>query len=122
MVFRDAVEERRHALPDGLTLELLRLAPAAAAGAAPPRPPLLFVHGSYHGAWCFRERFLPYFSAAGYDCWAVSLRAQGGSDRGGLKVAGTLQSHADDLASVVAALPAAPVVIAHSFGGLLATK
>lgn len=123
MVFSDVVEERRHALPDGLQLELLHLPPATTtSAAASPRPPLLFVHGSYHAAWCFRERFLPYFSAAGYDCWAVSLRGQGGSERGSLKVAGTLQSHADDLASVVAALPAAPVVVAHSFGGLLATK
>lgn len=40
------------------------------------RPPLLCVHGSYHGAWCWAERFMPYFAARGYDVYAVSLRAQ----------------------------------------------
>ena len=85
-----------HTLPDGTRLELLHAPPAAAAAAAAaaaptPRPPLLFVHGSYHGAWCWRERFLPYFAAAGWDCYAVSLRGQGGSDREGLKVSGSLQ-------------------------------
>ena len=43
---------------------------------------------SYHGAWCWRENFMPYFSAAGYDCYAVSLRGQGGSERGNLKARG----------------------------------
>jgi pimeloyl-ACP methyl ester carboxylesterase len=68
---------------------------------------------------------MPYFAAAGYDCWAVSLRAQGGSGgregaRGG--VAGTLDTHASDLGSVVGALPGEPVMVAHSFGGLIAQE
>ncbi|KAL4445877.1 hypothetical protein ABPG77_009076 [Micractinium sp. CCAP 211/92] len=119
------VREQRHTLPDGVGLELLHL-PAAAASAS-PRPPLLFVHGSYHGAWCWRERWMPYFAAAGYECYAVSLRGQGGSDRKTpagepLKVSGDLDSLTDDLASVVAALPSPPVLVAHSFGALLAEK
>lgn len=71
---------------------------------------------------------MPYFAAAGYDCWAVSLRGQGGSDRappGGpqLKVSGDLDSLAADLAHVVAhSMPAPPVLVAHSFGALLAEK
>lgn len=36
--------------------------------------------------------------------------------------AGDLDSLTDDLASVVAALPAPPVLVAHSFGTLLAEK
>ncbi len=39
-----------------------------------PRPtPLLFVHG----AWCWAEHFLPYFSAKGYECHALSLWGHG---------------------------------------------
>ncbi len=41
-------------LPDGMALELLHL--PAAGGAPSTRPPLLFVHGSYHGAWCWQVR------------------------------------------------------------------
>lgn len=46
------VRENRHVLPDGMALELLHL--PAAGGAPSTRPPLLFVHGSYHGAWCWQ--------------------------------------------------------------------
>jgi alpha-beta hydrolase superfamily lysophospholipase len=70
-----------------------------------------------------QEHFQPHFSAAGYDSWAVSLRGQGGSDRVvGASVAGTLDSHATDLAEVVAQMDAPPVMVAHSFGGLIAQK
>lgn len=70
-----------------------------------------------------QERFQPYFAEAGYESWAVSLRSQGGSERQqGVKVAGTLDSHAADLAEVVQQLGAAPVMVPHSFGGLIAQK
>ncbi len=70
-----------------------------------------------------QEHFLPHFSQAGWDCYAVSLRGQGGSERPeGMKSGGSLASHADDLHSVVGSLPRAPVIIAHSFGGLLAQR
>lgn len=38
------------------------------------RPPLLFVHGSFHSAWCFAEHYMGYFNSLGYDCYSVSLR------------------------------------------------
>jgi pimeloyl-ACP methyl ester carboxylesterase len=121
------VRETMHTLPDGMKLEVLHLPAAGSAAPTSQRPPLLFVHGSYHGAWCWRERFMPYFSAAGYDCYAFSIRGQGGSDRKTpagepLKVSGDLASLTDDLADVVAALPSPPVVVAHSFGALLVEK
>lgn len=40
----------------------------------------------------------------------------------GASVAGTLDSHAQDLAEVVQEMGAAPVMVAHSFGGLIAQK
>ncbi|PNW83982.1 hypothetical protein CHLRE_04g213100v5 [Chlamydomonas reinhardtii] len=115
-----------HTLPDGKKLELLVQKAAAGSG----RPPLLFVHGSYHAAWCWQENFMPYFAARGYDTYAVSLRAQGGSDPApaGVSVAGTLDVHAADLASLVPAVAAssgggaAPVMLGHSFGGLIVQK
>lgn len=38
------------------------------------KPPILFIHGSYHSAWCFREHYLDYFSSLGHRCFAISLR------------------------------------------------
>ena len=34
--------------------------------------PLLFVHGGWHGAWCWDDHFLDFFAAAGYR--AVALK------------------------------------------------
>ena len=39
-------------------------------------PPLVFVHGSFHAAWCWAEHWLPFFSRAGFDCYALSLLGQ----------------------------------------------
>jgi len=41
--------------------------------------PLLFVHGAWHGAWCW-QNFLPYFAGHGYETHALSLRGHGRSE------------------------------------------
>ena len=106
-----------HQLPDGMKLEKIVVSPDENQRG----PPLLFVHGSYHGAWCWAEKWQPYFADRGYETVSISLRAQGKSERAeGMKYAGTLQTHADDLESVVRSMSSPPVMIAHSFGGLVA--
>ncbi len=64
---------------------------------------------------------MPFFTAEGYDSYALSFRGQGGSEGGGPDGgrSGSLRSCAEDVASVVASLPAPPVAVAHSFGGLV---
>jgi pimeloyl-ACP methyl ester carboxylesterase len=105
-----------HVLPDGTKLEVLRAHNVSNVS----RPPLLFIHGSYHGAWCYAEHFLPFFSALGYDAAALSLRGHAGSDApAGDAVAGTLRSHAEDVLSVAGTLGRSPVLVGHSFGGLV---
>ena len=42
--------------------------------------PVLFVHGMFHGAWCWEEHFLPYFAQRGYAAHALSLRGHVGSE------------------------------------------
>ena len=39
--------------------------------------PLLFVHGSWHGAWCWDEHLLDFFADKGYRAVALSLRGHG---------------------------------------------
>lgn len=108
-----------HVTPDGVKLELLRSSPAAQS----TRPALLFVHGSYHGAWCWAEHWLPHFAAVGYEAVALSLRGHGGSDAPAQPgaVAGTLSSHAADVLDVAATLGPV-IVVGHSFGGLVAQQ
>lgn len=84
-------------------------------------PPLLFVHGLGHGAWCFK----PWQQAArqrGYSSWALSLRGHGGS--GGQNDLGrtTLRDYEHDVLQVITRLPQPPVLIGHSLGALVVQR
>lgn len=94
------------------------------------KPTLLFLHGSFHGAWCWSENFFPYFTELGYPVAALSWRGTGGTFAGeGVKKV-KLGEHVEDLESLldqlesIVGLPSAsrPVVIAHSFGSLAVMK
>lgn len=58
-----------------MTLEIISKIPETENRPAP----LLFVHGAWHGAWCWEKYFLPYFASHGYTAHALSLRGHGGS-------------------------------------------
>ncbi|KAJ0099833.1 hypothetical protein Patl1_21447 [Pistacia atlantica] len=108
---------RFHQLPSGLNMEVIE---QKRERSDKPNPPLVFVHGSYHAAWCWAEHWLPFFSASGFDCYAVSLLGQGESDAPPGTVAGSLQTHADDVADFIEEnLSLPPVLLGHSFGGLI---
>jgi pimeloyl-ACP methyl ester carboxylesterase len=83
--------------------------------------PLLFVHGAWHGAWCW-ELFLPYFATYGYAAHAVSLRGHGQSD-GATKLRWfSVSDYIADIVQVAQTLPAPPVLIGHSLGGYTVQK
>lgn len=83
--------------------------------------PLLFVHGAWHGAWCW-ENFLPYFAGHGYEAHALSLRGHGNSEgRSGIRWYNT-DNYVTDLRQVVNDLSPSPVLIAHSMGGYIVQK
>lgn len=84
--------------------------------------PLLFVHGAYAGAWCWDEHFLSYFAAAGYGAYALSLSGHGGSRGREHLDSLSIADYVDDVADVVAKLPAPPVLIGHSMGGFVVQK
>lgn len=84
--------------------------------------PLLFVHGAFAAAWVWDEHFLPYFAAQGYDAHAISLRGHGGSPGREHIDSFSVHDYVDDLATVIADLGAAPVLIGHSMGGFVVQK
>lgn len=65
-----------HRLSSGLSMEAIVQKGGDSVGGVSPHSPIVFVHGSFHAAWCWAENWLPYFSRAGYDCYAVSLLGQ----------------------------------------------
>ncbi|OBI41545.1 alpha/beta hydrolase [Mycobacterium kyorinense] len=84
--------------------------------------PLLFVHGAWHGAWCWDEYFLDFFADNGFRALAVSLRGHGKSPTATPLRRCSCADYVDDVRSVADDLPAAPVVIGHSMGGYVVQK
>ena len=85
----------------------------------PGRPPLLFVHGAWHGAWCWQERWLPAAAEAGWHSVAVSLRGHGGSGRPERFRLASLRHYEHDVLQTITTLPSPPVLIGHSLGGVV---
>jgi pimeloyl-ACP methyl ester carboxylesterase len=84
--------------------------------------PLLFIHGSLHGAWCWEVHFLDYFAQQGFAAHAINLRGHGNSE-GREKLRWTrIADYVEDLANGVRQLPSPPVLIGHSMGGFIIQK
>lgn len=112
--------------PPSLEVLVTPPAPATAAGvpgkAGRSRPPLVFVHGAFAGAWCWQEFFVPYFSHKGYTTVAFSLRGHGESEGWDHLDLASLGDYVEDLSRVVATLDRPPVLIGHSMGGMVVQK
>jgi pimeloyl-ACP methyl ester carboxylesterase len=79
--------------------------------------PLLFVHGGWHGAWCWDDHFLDFFADAGYRAVAVSLRGHCTSPTPKPIHKVSIADYIDDVRSVADDLGGGPVLIGHSLGG-----
>ena len=90
-------------------------APATAAS-----PTFVLVHGSWHGAWCWR-RVLPRLRAAGAEAHAVTLTGVG--ERAHLMGPGIdLHTHIQDVIGLIEAEELQQVVlVGHSYGGIVIT-
>ncbi|HUP28147.1 MAG TPA: alpha/beta fold hydrolase [Chloroflexia bacterium] len=86
------------------------------------RTPVLFVHGAWHGAWCWEERFIPYFVEQGFEVHAFSFRNHGKSESNGSLRWRRATEYVEDLQQVVAQIGTPPVLIAHSMGGYVVQK
>lgn len=84
--------------------------------------PILFVHGAWHGAWCWAKNFMPYFAENGYTTYALSLRGHGDSEGPKRFRWMRISDYVADVAQVVGQLPEMPVMVGHSMGGLVVQK
>ncbi len=84
--------------------------------------PLLFIHGAWHGAWCWDEHFLGYFAGHGFAAHALSLRGHGHSASDGSVRFTRIADYVADVEEVVGQLPNLPVLIGHSMGGFITQK
>ncbi|PKU24527.1 alpha/beta hydrolase [Telmatospirillum siberiense] len=98
-----------------MKLEIFRCQPPRP---GPDYPPVLFIHGSYCGAWVWTEKFMPYFAERGFSGLALSLRGHGASE--GALAWASMADYLADVASAAEELDGPPIVIGHSMGGLIA--
>ncbi|MBN2223959.1 MAG: alpha/beta hydrolase [Deltaproteobacteria bacterium] len=84
------------------------------------KTPVLFLHGAWHGAWCWKG-FMDYFCERGFACRALDLPGHGErADEPGVWKK-SMMDYVDELAAAAQEL-GNPVVIAHSMGGFVAMK
>lgn len=100
------------------TLEVLCHTPENDVGTTP----LLFIHGAYAGAWCWSEHFLPWFAAHGRSVYAMSLSGHGASPQREHIDSYSIDHYVDDVIRVATQLPAPPVLVGHSMGGMVVQK
>jgi pimeloyl-ACP methyl ester carboxylesterase len=86
------------------------------------RPPLLFVHGAWMGAWAWHDNLVPWLADRGWECHTFDFRHHG--SRGGPKSLRRtrIRDYVDDLAAEVSSLPRLPMIVAHSMGALVAQR
>ena len=84
--------------------------------------PLLFVHGAWHGAWCWDEHFLDYFAKKGYVAAALSLPAHGNSPARKSLRAHRIADYVDAVEHACEELGGDPVLVGHSMGGFIVQK
>jgi pimeloyl-ACP methyl ester carboxylesterase len=101
-------------IPPNFPYEVVQCAPDD-----PAHPtPILFIHGAWHGAWCW-EKFLPTFAKAGFYSVAFSLRGHGTSWGRSLINITRLADYLDDLRVMVSRFDTPPILVGHSMGGLM---
>lgn len=105
-----------------VNLELLEEHPAQSRR----HTPLLFVHGAWHAAWCWREHFMGYFAEQGYANYALSLRGHGSSEGNAPLNRTRIADYVTDVAAIASQITqkhsTPPVLIGHSMGGMVVQK
>ena len=87
------------------------------------KPPIVFIHGSFHGSWCWAELWMPFFARNGFACYAMTLRGASATPQVGDAKNVQLAEHIADLTAFIQSVvpgSTAPILIGHSFGGMYA--
>ena len=97
----------------------LNLVRAKSSSGGDGKPPVVLVHGAWHGAWCWQTHFMDHLAAAGHDVVALDLRGHGQSEAVTTMRWNRISHYADDVMRVIESLDTPPVLIGHSMGGLV---
>jgi len=82
-------------------------------------PPVVFIHGGFCGGWSFDHLRKP-FEAAGHATLAPDLRGHEAGAAPQAVVGVSMGDYAADIVKLCESLPAPPILVGHSMGGLVA--
>ncbi len=85
------------------------------------RPPLLFVHGAWHGAWCW-EPLMDYLAKKNFTSYAFDLPGHGTRKSESVVGLGIMDYVAEVESAIGELAPVKPILIGHSMGGLIVQK
>ena len=100
-----------------MELEVLSRRPATASR----HPPLVLIHGAWHGAWCWQDT-LDWFAGHGFEAHALSLRGHGESAGKDRLRWWSIADYVADVDQVVRSLERPAVLVGHSMGGFVVQK
>ncbi len=84
-------------------------------------PPLLFVHGAWHGAWCWKP-LMDYLAEKGFTSYALDLPGHRTRESEGVVGLG-IMDYVNEVKSVIDELGLIkPILISHSMGGIITQK
>ena len=84
-------------------------------------PPLLFVHGAWHGAWCWKP-LMDYLAKKGITSYALDLPGHGTRESEGVVGLGIMDYVAEVESAIEELALIKPILIGHSMGGIIAQK
>jgi Alpha/beta hydrolase family len=121
------IKDEQIVLPNGVNAQVVYSLPIKKTD----KPPIIFLHGSFHGAWCWQEKYIPYFVSLGFPCVAFSWRGTGGTPAGEGVTKVKILDHCEDLRGLLDSMPSIlgkeyaarrPILVNHSMGGINTMK
>lgn len=83
--------------------------------------PIVLVHGTNAGPWTMAN-FAQYFADRGWQCLSPAYRYHDESPSAELLAGISIADYVDDIATAISTLKAAPIIVGHSLGGVIAQK
>ncbi|MCB9227797.1 MAG: alpha/beta hydrolase [Chitinophagales bacterium] len=87
-----------------------------------PKETIVFVHGAWHGAWCWEAFFIPFFKKQGFNCYTYNiLKHDKPGDTKGINAL-SIANYVEQLEEIMIPFNNKAIIIAHSMGGLIVQK
>ena len=84
------------------------------------KPPLILLHGAWHGAWCWEGNFKEFFEGEGFEVICPDLPSHGTRHGEGPMWRNRISTYVGDMERLIDSFDTPPILIGHSMGGFVA--